>query len=412
MKQACDGFIDYERRAALRLGAGVALSALGLSKCFSQLGLQSDARPTEAPVLVVLFLRGGMDGLHAVPPIADDAYYRARPTLAIAAPQSGKAAVADRALRLNDQFGLHPTMAAMLPLFESGELEIIHAVGSQDRTHSHFEAMSAMERGMAANSDAAQDGWLSRYIRARELKPTSPLRAVALTQTLPASLSGSNSVALEDLSQFRLSEQFRLEALSALYAQGDDPLAAAGRETLSALRKLNRFDPKQYQPDHGAHYEANELAQAFRQAAFLIKANVGLEIACIDELGWDSHVAQGNSTGITAGQLGKVANAVATFNQDMGKEMSRVRVVVMTEFGRRVAENNGLGTDHGRGSAMFVLGGGVKGGQVRCEWPGLEPHQLEDPGDLKVTTDYRTPLSEAITFLGGGETLKQVFPNF
>jgi uncharacterized protein (DUF1501 family) len=132
-----------------------------------------------------------------------------------------------------------------------------------------------------------------------------------------------------------------------------------------------------------------------RQVACLIKGGVGLEVACLDRGGWDTHVAQGGATGWLAAQLADVAGSLAAFTGDLGPErMRRVSVLVMTEFGRRVQENSGLGTDHGRASVLFLLGAGINGGRVFGRWPGLEPHQLDSTGDLRVTTDYRDVLAE------------------
>jgi uncharacterized protein (DUF1501 family) len=124
--------------------------------------------------------------------------------------------------------------------------------------------------------------------------------------------------------------------------------------------------------------------------------NVGLEVAALDRGGWDTHVAQGGATGYLALGLDDVAKSLAAFAQDLGSEMTSVNVVVQTEFGRRAGENSGLGTDHGAGSFMLIMGGGVKGGKVYGKWPGLEEHQLSGPGDLAVTTDYRNVLAEIL----------------
>jgi uncharacterized protein (DUF1501 family) len=144
----------------------------------------------------------------------------------------------------------------------------------------------------------------------------------------------------------------------------------------------------------------------------LIKAEVGLEVAAIDLGGWDTHFAQGASQGLMAGLLTDLADGLAAFHSDLGDLMNQVVVVVMTEFGRRVAENASLGTDHGHGSVMLLLGGGVEGGEVHGRWPGLEPGRLFGPGDLDVTTDYREVLSEVIHLRLGNPATREVFPDF
>ena len=150
------------------------------------------------------------------------------------------------------------------------------------------------------------------------------------------------------------------------------------------------------------------MANALQQVAFLIKANIGVEVAALDKGGWDTHVAEAQWLDAN---LDDLAQSLAAFYTDLGGETARTTVVVQTEFGRRAAENSGLGTDHGRGSVMFMLGGEVRGGKVYGEWPGLEPNQLEDPGDLRVTTDYRRPLAEALRHCGNPNP-SAVFPGF
>ena len=180
----------------------------------------------------------------------------------------------------------------------------------------------------------------------------------------------------------------------------------AGHATIEVLQTLRRLDPKAYKPD--AVYPTSDLANALKQVAFLIKAGVGLEVAALDRGGWDTHVAQAQWLALNLDDLGK---SLAAFFKDLGHETSRVTVVVQTEFGRRAAENSGLGTDHGRASVMFVGGGPIKGGKVYADWPGLEDRQLEAPGDLRVTTDYRRPLSEILAYHGNPDAAS-VFPGF
>lgn len=375
-------------------------------------------KDTDGNVIVVIFLRGGMDGLNVVVPYREDAYYRGRPSLALGKPGSRKDAVLD----LNGNFGFHPAMAPLLPLYHDGKLACLHAVGSQDGTLSHFEAMAAMERGLARMGPGQVSGWLARHLNSTEPSRATPLRAVALSSVMPDSLRGGTDViALESLDQFQLrlpnaapKEHLALfkESLRDLYADGKDAMAEGGRETLAVLDTLNNLDVKGYKPFGGAAYPDSDLGQGLKQTALLVKAGVGLEIACLDKGGWDTHVTQGSSTGWQATQLDDLAKSLAAFCTDLGPGLDRVTTIVMTEFGRRAYENSGLGTDHGRGSAMFLAGGGVKGGQVYANWPGLEETQLEPPGDLRVTTDYRNVLGEVLSKRAGNERLGEVFPDF
>ncbi len=376
----------------------------------------------ERPVLVLIFLRGGADGLSIVVPYGEDAYARNRPNIGIAAPRNRRQG--ERAIDLNGFFGLHPRLAPLEPLYARGSLALVHACGSQDQTRSHFEAAAAMEQGADGRKSSASSGWLARYLLSSQdsqgSQRTSPLRAVAVGGVLPDSLRGApGATVMRSLDEFRMQpasstwDDTRLrQALGELYESQSDEIALAGRATLGAVDTLNRVDPNSYRPSGGSSYPDTELGHGLRQVACLLKARVGLEIACLDRGGWDTHVAQGSSGGWMGAQLDDVAGSLATFTRDLGPEMKRVTVVVMTEFGRRLQENSGLGTDHGRGSVMMLLGGSVRGGQVLARWPGLEEHQLEPPGDLRVTTDYRDVLCEVIAHHSSHADSSAIFPGY
>jgi uncharacterized protein (DUF1501 family) len=200
-------------------------------------------------------------------------------------------------------------------------------------------------------------------------------------------------------------------ALSALYA-GDDPLMEVGQETLEILDTLQRMDPLDYRPSTDLPYPESEFGMGMRQIATLIKAEVGLEVAAIDVGGWDTHFAQGASQGQMAELMWDLASGLAAFHSDLRDFTDHLTVVVMSEFGRRACENGSLGTDHGHGSAMFLMGGNVTGGRVHGDWPGLADGQLVGPGDLAVTTDYRDVLGEVCVKRLGNPALSEIFPGF
>ena len=404
------------RRQVLGAGLAAALALWAERSALAQVSLTPNSETHSGDILVTLFLRGGMDGLSAVVPYADEDYYRARPTIGLAKPGDKRKSASGGVLDLNGFFGFHPALSALLPLYENGTLAVVQAIGSQDQTRSHFEAMAAMERGVGDNTARLQNGWLARFLSAAPVDNPSPLRAAAWSDTLPDILRGASDVSvLQSLADFRL-DFGPSQGLAALYAgtsdAGGDAVQNAGRETLHVLETLQRLDPAHYKPEKGAAYPQTALGDGFKQVALLIKANVGLEAACLDRGGWDTHVAQGGIQGFLGEQLKDVGNSLAAFVQDLGKDISRVTVVVMTEFGRRAYENSGFGTDHGRASTMLVVGGSVLGGKVYGTWPGLNQDQLEGPGDLRVTTDYRTVLGEIVSKrMGSGpEILPSVFP--
>lgn len=383
------------RRNALALGSIGLLGFLANRRsALSQVALSQQAESRD--LLVVIFLRGGADGLSVVPPHGEDAFHRGRPTLGLGAPKRSVAST-DKAIDLDGFFGLHPTLAPLVPEFKEGSMAVVHAVGSADQSRSHFEAMSAMERGLPNAVSGAASGWLARFLTETQTAGDSPLRAVALGSILPDSLRGGvGGSAIRSVEDFQITGKGANEfqkLLKIAYASGDDEAQRAGRDTLRILDSLGKLDQKEYRGKAG--YPESELGEGLKQVAILAKAGVGLEVACLDKGGWDTHFAQGGSTGLLAGLLDDLARSIVSFTNDMGERMKRTTVLVMTEFGRRAYENSTLGTDHGRGSMMFLIGGGIKGGKVYGEWPGLEEHQLED-GDLRVTTDYRTVLSEVL----------------
>lgn len=397
----CDGRggLGTSRRSVLKGGAA-ALGVACLSPALSKLLIDSEAG--ESHVLVVVFLRGGADGLNMVVPVFEDAYYRARPALGMTERET---------LALDGKFRLHPSLSPLLDAWDSGQLAIVHAIGSQDKTRSHFEAMSAVERGVESPSEGLSSGWLARTLLSQPKKHPSPLRAVAVSPTLPDSLRGGGPIAnVVSIDEYRLNADVSFaRSLRDAYRNGMDEVAIAGRETLSVLDTLSKLDLSTNLPQNGAVYPDTEFGAALRQVALLIRAGVGLEYACVDKGGWDTHVVQGKGSGWHASLLDDTAKSIGAFRRDLGKGFDRVSVCVMTEFGRRLHENAGLGTDHGRAGTLFVLDREVTAKSVIGEWPGLEPKNLDD-GDLRVTTDYRSVLGELLSKRMGIRDVASVFP--
>ena len=368
-------------------------------------------QPEKGPagdVLITIFLRGAMDGVYTVPSYADPAYRHDRPTLSL--PEPGKLG---GALDLDGFYGLHPDLAPMQELFEAKRLAIVHASGSPDTTLSHFEAMQTMERGVSDGNSTAS-GWISRHLASSEGRSSSPMRAVAIGDVMPKSLQGAlSATAVRSLTEFRLAVPdewagtFR-PFLAELYQTGSDPAGVAGKETLQLLKSLEKLDPETYKPEGGAGYPETDLGRKLRQVAQLVKAEVGLEIACVDLDGWDSHAGQ---IVLMEGLMKQLGQGFHALNADLGERMRRVTVVAMSEFGRRIHENTSLGTDHGRATAMFLLGGAVRGGKVYGRWPGMGKGQLDRDGNLRVTTDYRDILGEVVERRLRNPNLSQVFPS-
>ncbi|MBS1725084.1 MAG: DUF1501 domain-containing protein [Armatimonadetes bacterium] len=397
---SCDSFKDaMSRRSALKLGALGLVPWLLSGSALSQIKIDSTRR---GHALVVLFLRGGSDGLNMMVPYADDHYYKARPSLAIARPNDLRVKEAARSVALNDYFALHPSLAPLKKWFEAGSLALVPAVGSQDMTRSHFEAMSAMERGAPTGHSGEPSGWLARYLNKTASAQDTPLRAVAWADRMPDSLRGAPApLVVQSITDFHLDadEDFVRELKLKYQNEPADPsnlMHSAGANTLHALDRIERLDPKNYKASSGATYPISPLGAGFREVACLLKSDLGLEIACLEETGWDTHFAQGADTGVHASQLDKVAKSIDAFMTDLGPRAKEMTLIVMTEFGRRVQENASLGTDHGRASVMMALGD-VDGGKILGQWPGLAPNQLDDAGDIKPVNDYRTVLTDFLS---------------
>jgi uncharacterized protein (DUF1501 family) len=363
-------------------------------------------------ILVIVFLRGAADILNMVVPHGEEAYYRLRPSLGIPRPDDTKAKQEERTIDIDGFFGFHPSMRSLLDAWQSQQLAIIHACGAPDESRSHFKAMELMERGVDDERGPAS-GWIGRHLATLNTGNSSPLRAVGMGTRPQRSLSGTVPVsALRLIADFHLGgdgralQQMRL-ALNTVYA--DDVL---GQDTLSIMDTLETLDPLTYTASQNAKYPDSEFGLALKQTAMLIKAEVGLEVSAIDVGGWDTHFAQGSTTGLMPNLMKDLADGLAAFHADMYDHMHQLTTVTMSEFGRRASENGSLGTDHGHGSMMMVLGGNVQGGRVHGEWPGLEEGQIMGPGDLAVTTDYRDVLSEILVKRLNNPATADIFPNY
>lgn len=395
-----------DRRVFLK-NSGLALVAGGLiPHVFVRMAQAGTTKGKK--VLVAIFQRGAVDGLNVVVPYAEAGYYSARPSIAIP-----RADVLD----LDGFFGLHPSMASLVPYFKDRSAAFVHAVGSPDTTRSHFDAQDFMESG-TPGVKSTEDGFLSRAIGAKKEANPSPLRAVALSPALPRILSGSaGAVAMTNVGQFGIragaaSGQIQ-SSFESMYAEAvAGALGGTAKESFEASKILKNADPTKLQPENGATYPNGPLANSLKQIAQLIKSGVGLEVAFADVGGWDTHAGEGGAQGQLANNLRQFADAIAAFTKDLGSRMGDVVLVTMSEFGRTVRENGNRGTDHGHANFMLAIGGGVKGGKVYGKWPGLSSANLYENRDLSITTDFRDIFGELVTKQLGVASLKQVFPAY
>ncbi|HEY7868573.1 MAG TPA: DUF1501 domain-containing protein, partial [Methylomirabilota bacterium] len=396
------------RRSFMKSGA-LALFALGGPPRFLVRAALADTRTERPKILIAVFQRGAVDGLSMVVPHGDPDYYAARGNIAIARPAPGGA---ETTRDLDGFFGLHPALGPLRPLWDDRRLAIVHACGSPDTTRSHFDAQDYMESG-TPGVKSTPDGWLARGLAALPPRaPASPFRAVSLGAALPRILRGDvGAVAMSSVADFDVKEGAALmsgtpgaarKGFESLYEQGvRDLLYGTGRETFEAVKMLKAAAPQRLAPANGATYPRGRFGESLRQIAQLIKADVGLEVAFADVGGWDTHAGQGNERGQLAQRLREFAEGLAALDRDLGPRMSDVVVLTMSEFGRTVRENGNRGTDHGHGTAMLALGGGVRGGRVYGRWPGLSRERLFEGRDLAVTTDFRSLFTEiAVRHLG------------
>jgi len=406
----------------------MALATMGLNPTFlrrtvfAQELAKGAARTGKGKVLVVLFQRGAADALNVVVPHGEASYYKLRPAIAVPRPSAIATRLTPTAIDLDGFFGLHPSLAPFEQLWKDGILAPIHAVGSPSNTRSHFDAQDYMESGTPDNK-GTRDGWLNRYLAVKgtcdECKLSEPgtshFRAVSMTPQTPRILEGAApNVAMNSLDEFTIrTNGTQADRIEALYRTGSsDVIHAAGGEMFEAMKILKAANPQQYVAENKAEYPRSPFGQHLRQIAQLIKANVGLEIAFADVGGWDTHVNQGGATGQLANRLDDFSKSIAALVQDLGNRMADVTILTMSEFGRTARQNGNGGTDHGHATAMFVIGGDVKGRKVHGKWPGLEPEQLNEGRDLALTTDFRSVFSEVAFKHLGAAKMDSVFPGF
>jgi uncharacterized protein (DUF1501 family) len=349
--------------------------------------------------------------MNLYPPFADDHYHRVRPTLAI-----GEKEV----IKLTDHYGLHPAMAALEPTFKEGRLGLIQAVGTDNTTGSHFECQDQMEHGDSMEGRPSGGGWLGRFLRERAGDSASALSAVAIGTQLPESLRGAPAVSvlekLEDIAIETISGDATAVAgiLRSLYGADVTLLGERGVQTLELFQRVSALQSQADEPANGAEYPEGRFGLGLREIARLIRAEVGLEVACIDLNGWDTHFFQGAGDGVHAGKAEALATGLAAFEKDLQDRSGDYTILVTTEFGRRIYENASLGTDHGRGFMLTVIGDAVKGGQVIGPWPtgAMDESNPLGPGGMEIHFDYRRVFAEVLRGTMGvsAEGLGRVFP--
>ncbi len=340
---------------------------------------------------VFVILRGGMDGLSAVPPYAESQYQRLRGQLAIAA---------DEVLKLDGTFGLHPALSNLHSMYEAGELAVLQAVATPYRERSHFDGQNVLENGTTVPG-GLRDGWLNRAVRYDELTR----KAIALSQNIPLVLRGDASVTSWAPSRLPEADDDTLLRLADLYA--NDPHLAGRLEEAVAAREVAG------EMSGGRNNRGGQLGPIITAAGRFLSAPDGPRIAVLETGGWDTHANQGAAQGVLATRLRGLDQGIAALKRELGDIWQKTVVVVATEFGRTVAVNGTRGTDHGTAGCAFIAGGAVSGGRIIADWPGLANRDLYEERDLRPTLDLRSAFKGVLSehFDATREELdREIFP--
>lgn len=371
--------MSLNRRSLLQsFAAAGAIGAFGARFAFA--ATPGDRR------LVVVILRGALDGVAAAPPHGDKDYASVRGQLALET--SGAGALHD----LDGFFGLHPSFTNLKSLYDAKELVVFHNICSPYRDRSHFEGQNVLESG-GIQPHLLQDGWLNRALQPMGLTRTD--RALAIAQTPPLMLSGRIQTGSWMPAVMPAPDELFLNQVRALYA--DDAVLKQSLSSALALQSAAQNamdDSASMQPGAGGQRRPGgpygDLTPLFQGAGKLLAAADGPRIATLEASGWDTHVAEGAADGQLARRLQALDTAIAAMKTAMGEEAwNKTAVVMATEFGRTVHPNGSGGTDHGTGGAAFLFGGAVQGGRVKAEWVGLSPGVLKDGRDQPARTDLR-----------------------
>ncbi|BAQ63627.1 DUF1501 domain-containing protein [Geminocystis sp. NIES-3709] len=357
--------------------------------------------------LIVVFLRGGVDGLNVIVPHEEDEYYDNRPTIALPAPNE-KNGVLD----LDGYFGLNPVLKDLMPLWEKKQLTFVHGCGLTTNTRSHFQAQYYMENGIPGSEKVTQ-GWMNRLLAI--LGEKNPTQAVNVGSTTPQILTGSMPVAnlpriKENIKKQPLDRSEINQIFTQLY-NGNDPLSLAYQQGKQTREIFMRDLEKDMMESSKNAPSSSNFVQEVKQIATLMKGEANTQLGFIDLGEWDTHVNQSAALNQRLAPLGK---GLATLVKELGDTYNDTTIVVMSEFGRTVKENGNKGTDHGRGNVMWIIGKNIKGGQFYGEWQTLKPDQLFEGRDVNVSTDFREPIAHILSknFNLSEQLISQVLPNF
>lgn len=399
-----------------------AVGSAGTSSFFGA-GSALLSRPARAAdsghTLVIVFLRGGWDGLNVAVPYGDANYYALRPGIAVPRPDSTQTR---KALDLNGYFGFHPSMTSLHALYSNGIVAVMPAVHYPNPYQSHFAGQDMIEHSIAGEE---LTGWLARYLN--ETPDSGVQRAIALGDVLPRSLAGASTPAsaFSDIASLHLasspddhaaistviSDTYRYEL--PFNNPNSATLQVIGSRFVSNLVELESAANIPVQ--NNASYPNSNFGRQLRQGASLIKSGVGVELITLTLGGWDTHSQEGGTetTGRMSLLLANFSESVSAFFTDLGSLSGKTTVIAMSEFGRTAAQNGSGGTDHGMATAWMAIGGSVLGGVYSPGgWPGLASTQLVSGRYLEATIDYRSLMAEVLQNRMGVSSVANILPGF
>jgi uncharacterized protein (DUF1501 family) len=411
----CREYNELSRRRFIQGSAGAAVLSVMMPEWLPRVVL-AKSQVSARDIIVNIFLRGGTDSLSLVSPYQDNAYYAARPTIAIPRPGQTNGGTA-----LDNTFQFAPAMGGLLPAYTAGELLVVHGAGLSYSSRSHFDAQRFIEVGKAADV-SVNTGWLGRHLATSDyMKAGSILRGLSMTGGVPDTLEGAPAtLPIPDPTNYNIagsgtSRNERTAFIAQDFFLDQEPTRSSALNATATLALLKSLNIGTYVPASGAVYPNSSFGRSLRSAAALIKADVGVEAIHVDIGGWDTHTQAGPIAGQMANLMRDLSNSIGAFWADVlkGNGTYNVTLVAMSEFGRNVKENADLGTDHGRGGAMFVMGHQINGGRVLVKnWSTLDIANLQDRQDVKVTIDHRDILAEIAKNRLANNNLDVIFPGY
>lgn len=369
---------SLSRRRLLAIG--------GASLAFAHLPAAANAAGARDTRLVVIILRGALDGLAAVAPVGDPDYAELHGSIALS-PVGERAA-----LPLDGFFALHPAMPVFARLYKEGRASVVHAVATSYRDRSHFDGQDVLESGYAGPGHT-ESGWLNRAVFALQAAEAARNRGLGVGAVAPLVMRGpAHTLGWAPQVLPAAGDDLAMRLLD-LYTHRDPDLAAALRAGLDTDKIATRGGlTGDMAKARGGMDQPSGMRQAAMGTARLLGSADGPRVAALAFDGWDTHANEGGATGVLATRLSGLDGAFEEFETGLGDAWKDTVVVAVTEFGRTARVNGTGGSDHGTASVAFLAGGAVKGGRVIADWPGLKPSQLYQGRDLAATTDLRAVL--------------------